>query len=193
MPDSPDRVVTQNQIAELTASAKLRPIIATERLGDDGGMFGYWHNDVLIDQVNEDNYQDEVLDRKGVSVVHAIVSFSEPDRLQAQMMNEVAKKYNPTESLDPDMPVRFYYFYAEDNQQLIVSQEIVAIPTVFVYRDGKLMSRFQAVIPATSDLITAIEQALAATPEQLATVDSAKAAPPTAAAPAEDSAATPTS
>jgi thioredoxin len=85
-----------------------------------------------VDAVNQDSFKTEVLDAPGKVLVDFWAEWCGPCRMVEPVLVEIAE-HNPG--------VKFVKLNVDDNPQVAQSYEVMNIPTLLAFEDGKLSKR----------------------------------------------------
>ena len=88
---------------------------------------------MAVKAVNSQNFQDEVLNHKGVVFVDFYADWCGPCRISAPIVEELSE----------EMPnVKFVKVDVETNQDLAQKYGIFSIPTFMIFKDGQKLHQF---------------------------------------------------
>ncbi len=90
--------------------------------------------------LNQDGFQKEVLDHKGVVVVDFYADWCGPCRMLSPMIEEMDKT-------NKDKNVKFVKVNVDANQGLAGLFGVMSIPTVIIFKDGKIFTQQIGVAP----------------------------------------------
>jgi len=101
--------------------------------------------------LNDSNFQEKVLNGKGVFLIDFWASWCSPCLIMAPIIEEVAKEYEGRAKIGK--------FNVENNQNTPNIYGIRAIPTMLIFKDGQLVDRIVGAVPK-SMITERIEKAL---------------------------------
>jgi len=93
-----------------------------------------------VQRVNQDTFEQEVLKSEIPAVVDFYADWCGPCRLVSPIIESLSKEYNGK--------VRFFKVNTDENQELAVKYDIMSIPTVMIFREGKTVERLIGAAPA---------------------------------------------
>ena len=86
----------------------------------------------MVKHINEKSFLKEVLESKGICIVDFYANWCGPCMMLSPILEEVANSRAGYNVLKIDV---------DENQKLAVDMEIDTIPTICIYKNGKLMER----------------------------------------------------
>ncbi|MGN0820093.1 MAG: thioredoxin [Christensenellaceae bacterium] len=88
----------------------------------------------MVKNLSDSNYQSEVMEKDGVSLVDFYADWCGPCKMQAPIIEE----------LDAEMSdkVKFYKVNVDDNPDVAEKLSIASIPSLVLYKDGELKFKF---------------------------------------------------
>ncbi len=92
-----------------------------------------------IIELTDANFQSEVLDHKGVVLVDFWAPWCGPCRMIAPILEELAEEYQGK--------VKIGKVNVDENQQYARNYGIASIPTLLLFKDGKLVDRAIGAMP----------------------------------------------
>ena len=84
--------------------------------------------------LNEHNFQEEILNKKGIALVDFSAPWCGPCQAMGPVMEKLAKDFAGRAKIGK--------VNVDDNKTLAASYEITAIPTLLVLQNGKIVGRF---------------------------------------------------
>ena len=85
-------------------------------------------------QFNDQNFQQEVEQQKGLTLVDFFASWCNPCKLMAPIIEELIEEYK-------DKNVKIGKFNVEGNREIAGKYNIMGIPTTILFKDGKVIER----------------------------------------------------
>lgn len=85
--------------------------------------------------VTDDNYQQEILDFKGVALVDFWAPWCGPCRIQGPIIDTIAEKYKSNSA------VKITKLDTDENPQVAMGNQIFSIPTLIIYKDGEIADK----------------------------------------------------
>lgn len=104
---------------------------------------------MAVIKIDNNNFKKEILESKGICLVDFWASWCIPCRRLSPIVDEVA---------DEESEIKVAKINVEEEQELAVRYDIMSIPTLVVFKDGKEIRRSSGVIPKSEikKLINAI-------------------------------------
>lgn len=84
-------------------------------------------------ELNDNNFNEKILQQKGVSIVDFWATWCAPCRMQAPIFEETSKDFADK--------VNFYKVNVDENMQISSDLKIVSIPTLVVFKDGQVVDK----------------------------------------------------
>lgn len=88
-------------------------------------------------QLNENNFNEEVINSQGVVLIDWWASWCGPCRMYAHTFEKVAKSNDG---------VKFAKLDVDDNHALAMEYKVSAIPATMMFKDGKLIKTWSGVV-----------------------------------------------
>jgi len=101
-------------------------------------------------QINQDNFENEVKNFKGVVVADFYADWCGPCRMLSPLMEQMSGENN-------DESVKFVKVNVDQNQELSGSFGVMSIPTVIFFKDGKYVGE-QVGVASKDFYMKAVEQ-----------------------------------
>ena len=86
-----------------------------------------------VEKLNKDGFIEKISNGKGKQVVDFSATWCGPCRMLAPILEELSEEY-------PD--IAFYNVDVDEDQALAAHYRIVAVPSVYVFEDGKMKGCF---------------------------------------------------
>lgn len=84
-------------------------------------------------ELNDNNFNEKIIQQKGVSIVDFWATWCAPCRMQAPIFEETSKDFADK--------VNFYKVNVDENMQISSDLKIVSIPTLVVFKDGQVVDK----------------------------------------------------
>lgn len=84
-------------------------------------------------QINNTNFEEEVIKYKGIVLVDFYADWCGPCMLLKTTLNEIEEKYKD---------IKICKVNVDNNQELALKFGVMSIPSVFFFKDGKQVSNF---------------------------------------------------
>jgi thioredoxin 1 len=91
-----------------------------------------------IDHVTDTNFQAEVLESEAPVLVDFWAPWCGPCRMVAPILEEMASERED---------LRIVKLNTDDNQETAIQYQVLAIPTMILFRDGQEVKRIQGALP----------------------------------------------
>ncbi len=114
-------------------------------------------SDQLISEVNEKNFEEEVLKHKGLVVVDFWAPWCQPCLRLGPILHRLAEEYKGE--------VKFAKLNVDENQQIAEKYGVMSIPTVIFFDEGEVFNQLVGVRPALV-YENEIKSLLSLTPEE---------------------------
>lgn len=96
----------------------------------------------MIKQINNEEFKEQVLNEDGkVKIVDFFATWCNPCRMLAPVLEELDKKYDELE---------IYKIDVDENSALADELDISSVPTLLIYRDGKIVKQVMGFQPIAS-------------------------------------------
>ena len=105
----------------------------------------------MVQEVNNNNFQTEVLNNDKVTVVDFFADWCGPCRKLSPILEEVEQELNDK--------VKFTKINTDNNIEIAKEYQISGIPALLVFKNGELIERMVGLMPKSS-IITNIEKHL---------------------------------
>jgi len=89
--------------------------------------------------ITDNNFNNEVLEHKGVAFVDFWAPWCGPCRMVGPIIDELANEY--------DGKVKFGKLNVDDNQKSAMNYGVMSIPTMVIFKDGKEVDRLIGAMP----------------------------------------------
>ena len=86
-----------------------------------------------VEKLNKDGFIEKISNGKGKQVVDFSATWCGPCKMLAPILEELSEEY-------PD--IAFYNVDVDEEQALAAHYRIVAVPSVYVFEDGKMKGNF---------------------------------------------------
>ncbi len=83
--------------------------------------------------VSKDNFQQEVLDYKGIVLVDFYADWCGPCRMTSPIIEELSKEVSL---------VKFVKINVDENAELATQYSVFSIPTFLIFKNGQIVSQF---------------------------------------------------
>ncbi len=90
--------------------------------------------------VSTDDFKKDVLDHKGVVLVDFYADWCGPCRMLGPMLEELDKE-------NKDENIKFLKLNVDENQETAAQYGVMSIPTVIIFKDGKIVQQKVGVQP----------------------------------------------
>ena len=88
---------------------------------------------MAVTHTNQNSFQKEVLDQKGVVFVDFYAEWCGPCKMTEPIVEEISKEMSD---------IKFFKVNVDENQQLASSYQIFSIPTFMIFKDGQVVNQF---------------------------------------------------
>lgn len=96
----------------------------------------------MIKQINNEEFKEQVLNEDGkVKIVDFFATWCNPCRMLAPVLEELDKKYDELE---------IYKIDVDENSALADELDISSVPTLLIYKDGKIVKQVMGFQPIAS-------------------------------------------
>lgn len=103
----------------------------------------------MVAEINTENFDKEVIENIGVTVVDFFANWCGPCRKLAPILEEVETELSPK--------VKFTKINTDDNLESAKKYQVSGLPTLMVFKDGEVVERLVGLMPKSS-IITNIEK-----------------------------------
>lgn len=104
-----------------------------------------------MQELSESSFDDEIKSARKPAICFFWSSFCRPSRQMSVMLSTIEKKYSDSAS--------FFSINLEANPRLSDRAGVLVIPTVIIYRSGRVLARVFGLAPE-SEIVEAIEDAI---------------------------------
>lgn len=92
----------------------------------------------MVNQLNEENFENEVLKAEGTVLVDFYADWCGPCKMMAPVIEEMSNEKTN---------VKFGKVNVDDNQNLAEQYDIMSIPTIMIFKTGRPVRKFVGVTP----------------------------------------------
>lgn len=103
----------------------------------------------MVQEINTENFQSEVINKEGVTVVDFFANWCGPCRKLAPILEEVEAELSEK--------VSFAKINTDDNIDSAKEFQVSGLPTLLVFKNGEVVERMVGLMPKSS-IITNIEK-----------------------------------
>ncbi len=106
----------------------------------------------MVESLNEQNFEKEVLESKVPVLVDFWAEWCAPCRMLSPIIDSLAGKYSKEK-------IKIYKLNVDENPAIAAKYSIMAIPTIIIFKDGKVVERVTGIRPE-KDFIDMIERVI---------------------------------
>lgn len=103
----------------------------------------------MVAQINKDNFENEVLEHNGVTVVDFFANWCGPCRKLSPILEEV--------EADLTSKAKFVKIDTDENIEMAKKYQVSGLPTLMIFKNGEAVERLVGLMPKSS-IITNIEK-----------------------------------
>lgn len=91
----------------------------------------------MVNVFNEENFENEVIKSKGIVIVDFYADWCGPCKMMSPIIDEISE-----ENIEN---LKVGKVNVDDNQELAIKYNVMSIPTIMIFKDGKLTKTFVGV------------------------------------------------
>lgn len=92
----------------------------------------------MVQSLNEKNFQKKVIESKKLVLVDFWAPWCGPCQIFAPILEEIEKEF--------EEKIKVYKINVDENQNISNQYQIEAIPTIFIFKDGKIIDKIIGLI-----------------------------------------------
>ena len=91
----------------------------------------------MVNVFNEENFENEVIKSKGIVIVDFYADWCGPCKMMSPIIDEISE-----ENIEN---LKVGKVNVDDNQELAIKYNVMSIPTILIFKDGKVTKTFVGV------------------------------------------------